>query len=266
MTELSASLEPALADELAWSLFEAERTASPLRPLSEGRELTLSSAYSIQRAYLKHRQASSNSVLGHKVGCTNPVIQKLFGIDTPDYGRLLDDMLVPDGGVIERAALIQPRVEPEFAFLLKESLAGPNVTAGHVLGATAGVIPCFEIIDSRIVDWQIALVDTIADNGSSARFVLGDGFVRPDRIDLRNAGCVLEHNGRIADTGAGGAVLGHPAASVAWLANELCRHGERLEAGQIVLSGALTTAPQAEAGDVFYASLSGVGTVRCSFV
>jgi len=258
--------DDALAEELGRQLVEAERTASPLRPLSESFDLTVTSAYAIQRCYLKQRQTNSNGLVGHKVGCTNRVIQELFGIDTPDYGRLLDDMLIADGGVIERARLIQPRVEPEFAFLLRTPLVGPNLTAAHVLRATDGVIPCLEIIDSRIENWQIELVDTIADNGSSSLFVLGDALIKPERLDLRTAGCVLECNGRVADTGAGAAVLGHPAASVAWLANELARHGEHLDSGQVILSGALTSAPAANAGDVFHASFHRAGTVRCSFV
>lgn len=254
-------------DAIAERLYESERArrAGP-PPSTEWPDLTLSEAYSIQRAYLGLRQAHGATLVGHKVGCTNRVLQELFGIDRPDYGQLLDDMLLPDGAVINVATLIQPRIEPELAFVLREPLDGPGVTAARVLEATAGVVPCFEVVDSRIEDWRIAFVDTIADNGSSALFVMGDAFVDPRSIDLRTIGCVLEENGQVVATGAGAAVLGHPALSVAWLANELSRHGERLEAGNVVLSGALTTAPLARAGAVFHAYFGGVGAVRCQFV
>jgi 2-oxopent-4-enoate hydratase len=253
-------------ERLARRLFEDERASRAGQPLSdEYPEMTLVDAYAVQLAYVAARVAAGAHVAGHKVGCTNPVIQQLFKIDRPDYGHLLDDMLLADGTAISMRQLILPRVEPEIAFVLREPLRGPGVTPTRVLMATAAVVPCFEIIDSRIQDWRITFVDTVADNGSSARCVLGDRIMPVDGLDLRLLGVVLERNGEVIATGAGAAALGHPAAAVAWLANTLAERGQFLDAGHVVLPGALTTAPPARAGDVFMASFAGLGTVRCRF-
>jgi 2-keto-4-pentenoate hydratase len=260
-------LDAAQVQQLGRRLFDDERAARAGVPLSEAHpDMTVADAYAVQLSYVSARTTAGARVAGHKVGCTNPVIQQLFNIAEPDYGHLLDDMLLFDGATISMRTLVQPRVEPEVAFVLREPLRGPGVTPARVLLATAGVLPCFEIIDSRIEDWRIKFVDTVADNGSSARCVLGDRVVPVDQLDLRLLGVVLECNGEVVATGAGAAALGHPAAAVAWLANTLGERGQFLDAGHIVLPGALTTAPTAHAGDVFHASFAGLGTVRCRFV
>jgi 2-keto-4-pentenoate hydratase len=259
-------LDAAEIERLAQRLFDDERAARSGAPLSdEHPQMSVADAYAVQLGYVAARVGAGARIAGHKVGCTNPVIQQLFNIDQPDYGHLLDDMLLVDGAAISMRGLVLPRVEPEIAFILREPLRGPGVTPARVLLATAGVLPCFEIIDSRIVDWRIKFVDTVADNGSSARCVLGDRLVPVDRLDLRLLGVVLERNGEVIATGAGAAALGHPAAAVAWLANTLAERGQFLDAGQVVLPGALTTAPPAHAGDVFHASFAELGTVRCRF-
>jgi 2-oxopent-4-enoate hydratase len=227
--------------------------------------MTLADAYAVQQAYTAIRLGEGATQVGRKVGATNPVIQRLFGVDQPDYGVLFDDMILADGARIGRSGLIQPRVEVEIAFILARALRGPRVTPPDVLLATAALVPCFEIIDSRIEEWQITFLDTVADNGSSARCVLGDRVVPPAGIDLRLLGVVLERNGEVVDTGAGAAALGNPAAAVAWLANTLDWYGEGLEAGMIVLPGALTTAVPAEAGDHFEGHFAGLGRVACRF-
>lgn len=260
------TLSPADVERLGQRLFDAERGARAGSPLSdEFPGMSVLDAYAVQLAYVAARTAAGARVAGHKVGCTNPVIQQLFHIDQPDYGHLLDDMLLPDGAAISMRGLIQPRVEPEIAFILREPLRGPGVTPTQVLLATAGVVPCFEIIDSRIEDWRITFVDTVADNGSSARCVLGDRVVGVDGLDLRLLGVALEQNGEVIATGAGAAALGHPAAAVAWLANTLAARGQFLDRGHVVLPGALTTAPFARPGDIFQASFAGLGSVRCRF-
>jgi 2-keto-4-pentenoate hydratase len=162
--------------------------------------------------------------------------------------------------------LIQPRVEPEIAFYLKAPLRGPGVTQEQVLDSIESIVPCFEIIDSRLANWKIKFVDTVADNGSSARCVLGKPSGRKMSSDeMRLMGVILEKNGAVEATGAGAATLGHPAAAVAWLANTLAGYGQHLSRGHLVLPGALTTAVPAEAGDYFHASFAGVGTVSCRF-
>jgi 2-oxopent-4-enoate hydratase len=243
---------------------ELEVVAGP-RVSEEHPGMSLGDAYAVQRACTARRLEEGSKVVGRKVGATNPVIQRLFGIDQPDYGVLFDDMMLADGARIARSRLIQPMVEVETAFILARPLRGPNVTTAEVMLATAALVPCFEIIDSRIEEWRITVLDTVADNGSSARCVLGDRVVPPVGIDLRLLGVVLERNGEVVSTGAGAAALGHPAAAVAWLANTLAWYGEGLDAGHIVLPGALTTAVRAEAGDHFEAHLAGLGRVSCRF-
>ncbi len=262
----TAALDSAEIDRLAHRLYDDERAARAGLPLSdEHPAMTLADAYAGLLGYVAARVGAGARVVGHKVGCTNKVIQDLFNIDQPDYGHLLDDMLLVDGAAISMRGLVLPRVEPETAFILRAPLRGPGVTPMQVLLATAGVVPCFEIIDSRIQDWRIKFVDTVADNGSSARCILGDRLVPVEQLDLRLMGVVLERNGEVVATGAGAAALGHPAAAVAWLANMLAQRGQFLDAGHVVLPGALTTAPPARAGDVFHASFAGLGTVRCHF-
>jgi 2-oxopent-4-enoate hydratase len=251
---------------LAERIYRDEQESRMGPPPSEQHpEMTVADAYAVQLGYISRRMAAGAQLRGHKVGCTNPVIQRLFNVYQPDYGQLLDDMVLPGGVMLSMSKLIQPRVEPEIAFFLKEPLRGPGVTQEQVLRAVESVVPCFEIIDSRIVDWRIKFVDTVADNGSSARCILGQPMKEFGGLDLRLAGVVLEKNGEVVATGAGAATLGHPAAAVAWLANTLASHGQYLEKGHVVLPGALTTAVPAQAGDFFEASFAGIGSVQCRF-
>jgi 2-keto-4-pentenoate hydratase len=250
---------------LAQDLFDAERGRTALTPISERHpELTPRDAYAVQEGYADLRRAGGARLVGRKIGATSEAIQKLFAIDTPDYGHIFDDMIVPDGGTIPRDELIQPMVEPELAFVLDREIRGPGVTRADVLDATAAIIPCLEIIDSRIVDWKIGYVDTVADNGSSARVILGTPIDHPD-LDLAAQVTILSRNGEEVERATGAAVLGHPADSVAWLANALGEYGHALEAGAYVLSGSFTTAVPAEAGDRFQADFPGAGSVSCRF-
>ncbi len=259
-------LGPEVVEKLAERIYRDEQASRMGLPLSEQHPaMTVADAYAIQLGYISRRMAAGAQIRGHKVGCTNPVIQRLFNVYQPDYGQILDDMILSDGVMLSMRQLIQPRVEPEIAFYLKEPLRGPGVTRDQVLQATVSVVPCFEIIDSRIVDWRIKFVDTVADNGSSARCILGNPKEEIGGLDLRLTGVVLEKNGEVVATGAGAAALGHPATAVAWLANTLASYGLHLEKGHLVLPGALTTALPAQAGDFFEASFAGIGSVRCRF-
>jgi 2-keto-4-pentenoate hydratase len=252
------------ATRLAEEIFDAERAARPLEPLSARRpDLTSRDAYAVQQAYAELRAQNGARLVGRKIGATSRAIQELFDIDTPDYGHIFDDMVV-EGGGIERARLIQPLVEPELAFILDRDLRGPGVTRADVLGATRTIIPCLEIIDSRIADWKIAFVDTVADNGSSARCVFGEA-VAFDGRDLSAVEAVMSKNGEEVGRAAGAAVLGHPAESVAWLANVLGELGSGLRAEEYVLSGSFMTAIRGERGDSFDAVFSDLGSVFCHF-
>ena len=253
---------------IAEQLYQAEKNATPIDPLTETYPgLTVEQAYAIQlEGVAIRRERDSRKVIGKKIGLTSIAMQKLIGVDEPDYGHLFDHMLVSEGEPILCSRLLQPKVEGEVAFVLNKRLQGPGVTIAEVLRATEGVMASIEIVDSRVRDWKIKLADTIADNASSARFVVGSRLVCPGEVDLRLLGMVFEKNGEVVNTGAGAAVLGHPAASVAWLANKLGKFAIALEEGEIILSGAVTAAVDARAADCFLISFQGLGTVGVRFV
>ncbi|MGI9861820.1 fumarylacetoacetate hydrolase family protein [Moorella naiadis] len=252
---------------IAAELLAAEASCRPLEPLTGTYpELTVEDAYHIQLEGIKTKIARGSKVIGKKIGLTSKGMQQLLGVNEPDYGHLLDNMLLLEGEPCRREELLWPRVEGEMAFILKDTLKGPGVTIADVYRATEGIMPAFEIVDSRIRDWKIKLPDTIADNASSARLVLGSRMVPIKDLDLRLIGMVLEKNGEMVSSGAGAAVWGHPAAAVAWLANKLAAFDIALEAGEIILSGAVTAAENAQAGDVFTVSFHGLGSLNLRFV
>ncbi|MBC7325499.1 MAG: fumarylacetoacetate hydrolase family protein [Moorella sp. (in: Bacteria)] len=252
---------------IAAELLAAEVNCQPIEPLTATYpELTVEDAYRIQLAGIEMKLTKGRKVIGKKIGLTSKGMQQLLGVNEPDYGHLLDNMLLLAGEACRREELLWPRVEGELAFILKDTLKGPGVTIADVLRATEGIMPAFEIVDSRIRDWKIKLADTIADNASSARLVLGSRMVPVKDLDLRLIGMVLEKNGEVVSSGAGAAVWGHPAAAVAWLANKLAAFDIALEAGEIILSGAVTAAENAGAGDVFTVSFYGLGSLNLKFV
>jgi 2-keto-4-pentenoate hydratase len=244
---------------------QAERT--PCEPLTAiNNEITVEEAYAVQDENIRRRLEGGARLVGRKIGLTSHAIQEWLGVDEPDFGCLLDDMIVDDGARVDTSKLLQPRAEAELAFVLKEELCGPGITAAQVIQATDFVVPAIEIIDSRITDWDIEYPDTIADNASSALFVLGNQPVKlEDAGDLRLAGMKLRKNGRVVSTGAGAACLGHPLHAVAWLANKLAEFDTTLEPGQIILSGALGPVTDVEPGCWLEASIARVGSVRVSF-
>jgi 2-keto-4-pentenoate hydratase len=252
---------------VAEKLYRAEKSATPVDPLTTTYPgLAPEQAYAIQlEGVAIRRERDLRKVVGKKIGLTSIAMQKLIGVDEPDYGHLFDHMLVREGEPISCSELLQPKVEGEVAFVLGSKLKGPGVTIADVLRSTRGVMASIEIVDSRVRDWKIKLADTIADNASSARFVVGSRLICPGEVDLRLLGMVFEKNGEVVNTGAGAAVMGHPAFSVAWLANKLGQFGIALEEGEIILSGALTAAVDAMAGDCFLMSFQGLGTVGVRF-
>jgi 2-oxopent-4-enoate/cis-2-oxohex-4-enoate hydratase len=246
-------------------LFESLRTRLPLEPLTErDPELTLEQAYRIQEYVIGRRLALGDRIIGKKIGLTSRVVQRALGVSEPDFGQLLASMVATD--TIVTAGLLQPRAEGELAFLLERDLLGPGVSNADVLRATASVMPCFEIVDSRIRDWRIRLPDTVADNASAGMLVLGDRAVDPKTLDLSTCGMVLEKNGVLECTGAGAAALGSPVACVAWLVNTLGRFGMPLRAGEIVLSGSLGALIPVAAGDHLQLSIGGIGSASVRFV
>jgi len=201
------------------ALFRAEQTKAALRPFTEKfPNITQEDAYRIQLAFIDLKKSAGAKVVGKKIGLTSKAMQKMLNVAQPDYGHILDGMVLQDGAQFRVGALMQPKIEPEIAFIMDRDLKGPGVTPMQVMAATRFVVPALEIIDSRIEGWKIKLCDTIADNASSARVVLGSSPRRVDERDLKLVGMILEKNGDIVQTGAGGAVLGHPAVAVpGWL-------------------------------------------------
>jgi 2-keto-4-pentenoate hydratase len=251
----------------ALALYRAEKDRRVLRPFTETyAKITPDDAYRIQLALIQMKIADGAKVVGKKIGLTSKAMQKMLNVDQPEYGHILDNMVLQDGAAFRVGELIQPKIEPEIAFILDRDLKGPGVTPMEVLSATRFVVPALEIIDSRIEGWKIKLCDTIADNASSARVVLGNSPKRIDQFDLKLVGMILEKNGDIVQTGAGGAVLGHPAVAVAWLANAVGQFGVSLGAGEIIMPGALCGAADVAAGDLLQASFAGLGTVSVRFV
>jgi 2-keto-4-pentenoate hydratase len=258
----SAQLHQDLADEL----WDADRFAKPVAPLTDRHpDLVIEDAYAIQSINIGRRTAAGQRVIGRKVGLTSRPMQEMLGVDEPDFGVLTDEMIVEDGDLIDLGRLVQPRVEAELAFVMEADLAGPGVSTARALGAIAGALPAVEIVDSRVADWKIKLVDTVADNASSGLLVVG-GRMRPVAdLDLRLLGVVVSRHGQLLDTGAGAAALGNPARCVAWLANKLGRFGDRLRAGDVVLPGAVHKMVPVVAGDVFRAEFAYLGAVTVRF-
>ncbi len=240
------------------------RTLAPLTAQYPG--ITVDDAYAIQQRLMARRLAAGEKVIGKKIGVTSQAVMHMLKVFEPDFGWLTDAMVYNESEAIAANTLIQPKAEGEIAFMLKRSLQGPGVTVADVLAATDGVMACFEIVDSRIQDWNIKIQDTVADNASCGVFVLGERLVNTQGLDLSTCGMVLEKNGEIVATGAGAAALGHPANAVAWLANTLGQRGIALEANEIVLSGSLAIMVPVFAGDQLRVSIGGIGSCSVRFI
>jgi 2-keto-4-pentenoate hydratase len=256
-----ADLESIAAELLR--AYGAGPTIPPLTSRHDG--LTLDDAYAIQQMQISHRLDDGAAVIGFKVGLTSVAMQQQFGVFEPDFGHLLSDMLYPADAPIQVGRFRQPRAEPEIAFVLERSLRGPGLSVSDVISATAYALPAIEIIDSRIADWKIGLVDTIGDNASSGGLVLGQTPTQVGGLDLALAGCVFRRNGRIQSTGAGAAVLGSPWQAATWLANTLGSRGEELGAGSIILTGSITAAVPVTAGDTVTVTIAQLGSVTAVF-
>jgi 2-keto-4-pentenoate hydratase len=253
-------------DELAAELAEAERTRVPIGPLTDGNPtIDVVDAYEIQLINIRQRVAEGARVVGHKVGLSSKAMQQMMNVDEPDYGHLLDDMEVFEQTPVGAGRYLYPRVEVEVGFILAEDLPGADCTEDDVLAATAAFAPSIELIDTRITDWKIKLCDTIADNASSAGFVLGTERVSPKDVDIKGIDAVLTRNGEVVAKGRSDAVLGNPVTAVAWLARKVESFGVRLRKGDIVLPGSCTRAIDARPGDHFVADFDGLGSVRLTF-
>jgi 2-keto-4-pentenoate hydratase len=258
------------AQDKARQLYEARRTRVPIPPFTEADpSLGAEEGYLIQQELVRLLVADGDRVVGHKVGLTSKPMQRMFGMDSPDYAPVLASTLYASPAEIPAGRFIAPRIEAEIVFVLGEELRGPGVSITDASRAVAGVAAAVEIVDSRIVDWRIGLADTVADLASNGAVAASGRLVPLDRLsdmDTRLIGMVMTRNGDLVDTGAGAAALGDPVGVIAWLANTLGERGVALEAGHLIMTGALHAAAPMAAGDVFRAEFDELGPVTVRVV
>ncbi|MGB1088507.1 MAG: fumarylacetoacetate hydrolase family protein [Alphaproteobacteria bacterium] len=249
------------------ALYQAMQNRTTLAPLTERLPgITIDDAYQISLHYKQLREGQDGEkVVGKKIGVTSAPVQEMLGVFEPDFGFLMDAMHVRDGKVA-MDSLIAPRAEAEIAFRLKKDLRGPGITPEDVLDATECVMACFEIVDSRIKDWQIKIEDTVADNASCGVFLIGPDKVDPRGIDLAAVTVEVTKNGKLLSQGIGSSVQGSPLASVAWLANTLGRYDIPFKAGEVILSGSLVPLEPVQKGDHMRMMLSGIGALEVDFI
>lgn len=248
-------------------LFDGLNNLQQVPPLAQRYpDITIDSAYQISLQILEKRKARGEVVIGKKIGVTSKAVQNMLNVHQPDFGFLTDTMMhneeVPISG-----NLIQPKAEGEIAFIMKKTLMGPGVTEQDVLDATESVVPCFEIVDSRIQDWKISIEDTVADNASCGFFAINrNAAIDPRTIDLTRCEMTVKKNGKFLSSGLGSAALGNPLTCVAWLANVLGQYGVSLEAGDVILSGSLVPLEPVVAGDEMSLSITSIGDLSIRFV
>ena len=254
-------------------LYAAEKNRQQIDPVTLSHaDMNMDDAYAIQSAWVNRKIADGRKVIGYKIGLTSRAMQRVMKIDTPDYGVLLDDMVFPDGGQITAADFLDPQIEVELAFVLKDRLFGDAVTPEQVMAATDYVIPAFELIAARSyrvhpeTGYTRNVFDTISDNAANAGIVMGGRKVKPDEIDLRWAGAIVKLNGVIEQTGLAAAVLDHPANGICWIAKRFAPHSIALEPGQILLSGSFTAPVKVKAGDKVTAEYGPLGDISVDFI
>lgn len=260
-----SSNNESIVKEMASMLRQSEDSCQAVKAVSKFHpELTLDDAYAIQLNNIERKLSEGLTITGKKIGLTSLAMQNMLGVNQPDFGHLLNDMVVKNHKVV-RNTMVQPKVEGEIAYVLKADLKGPNVTVEEVLAATDYVVAAIEIVDSRIENWKINIVDTVADNASSGKYVLGSVKVDPRQVDLKKVKMQLWKQDELVNEGVGADVLGDPSEAVAWLANSLHRYGVALKKGEVILSGALTAAQNAEVGDHYKVVFTELGEVSVEF-
>ena len=266
-------LDPSIHAAIARELDQAERSGVQISQISRRHpDMTIEDSYAIQRAWIALQRAQGRRVVGHKIGLTSRAMQQASQITEPDFGTLLDTMVLRDGSEVPAGRFIVPRLEVELAFILGRPLRGPGVTLIDVLKATDYVMPALELIDARIEQFDREtraprkVLDTIADNAANGGIVLGGRPMKPDSVDWRWAGALLFKNGVIEESGLGAAVLNHPGNGVAWLADKLAAYDEGLDAGEIVLGGSFTRPVPCAAGDTFHADYGPLGSISLRFI
>ncbi|MGJ9459828.1 2-keto-4-pentenoate hydratase [Oceanobacillus sp. CF4.6] len=256
-----------VVDVIAKELFDAEKNKTAVdKFVDKYPELDEVLAYQIQDRLVEMKEKEENTKrVGWKLGLTSKAKQQMIGVHEPSYGVLLESMQLYEGEPISIAPFIHAKAEPEIAFVLNKELKGPHVSVADVLDATEYVAPAIEIIDSRFFGFKFTLADAVSDNSSSSRFIIGERFYNPENLNLKLMGFVYRRNGEVAATGAGAAVMGHPARAIAWLANRLYKVGKSLKSGEVILSGSLSAALEIAPGDQYTASFDGIGSVHAIF-
>ena len=254
--------------EVATKLYQALKNQYCLEPLTTTyKEISIKDAYEISKFFLQKRIDDGDKVVGKKIGVTSKVVQEMLGVHQPDFGFLTASMQYPNNTKIKiEDLLIQPRAEGEIAFILSNDLSGPGITDQDVKDATANIVPCFEIVDSRIKDWKIKIEDTVADNASCGVFVLGDERIDVTNLDLANLELKMYKNDNLISSGKGSAVQGNPYQAVAWLANTLGELGIPFLSGEIILSGSLVPLEPVQAGDQMRLTLGDLGSAQVEFI
>lgn len=259
-------MDQSIIQQLGDTLYSALTNRQTIAPLTDSHpDITIEDAYQISLRLLQNRLDSGEKVIGKKIGVTSKAVMDMLDVRQPDFGFMTDAMRY-DGEMPISKTLIQPRAEGELAFLLKKDLSGPGISNADVLAATEAVMPCFEVVDSRIDDWKIKIQDTVADNASCGLFTVNEAAaLDPRKIDLSTCGMVVTKNGKVISTGAGAAAMGSPVNCVAWLANTLGQFGITLNAGDIILSGSLVPLEPVAAGDVMTVRVGGIGECTVNF-
>jgi len=260
------SIDATIIESVASRLRGAAASGNPIAPirgeLAPGGVLA---AYAVQNANTEHALSRGRRIVGRKIGLTSKAVQEQLGVDSPDFGMLFADMAASDGEEVPFGRVMQAKVEAEVAFVIENDLAQQQPTLADLISAVAYVVPAIEIVGSRIANWDIGLLDTVADNASSGLFVLGGEPRKLDGLDLRSCGMVLERGGEAVSSGTGAACLGHPLNAALWLARMMVEVGRPLEAGDVIMSGALGPMIAVSPGDVFAARIDGLGMVRTAF-
>ena len=256
----------AQAAEQLWQAKQKNTVCEPIRTLAGDAEFSLEEAYQIQLLNTQRELAQGRRIIGHKIGLTSKVVQTQLGVDQPDFGCLFDDMIYADGEDVALSSILQPRVEAEMAFVLKRDLNHERNTVVDVLNAIDYVLPAIEIVGSRVRNWDIRLVDTVADNASCGAVVVGSRPVKVDAVDFKQCGMVLAHKGEVVSSGTGALCLGNPLIAAVWLANTMVKMGTPLQAGELVLTGALGAMVSVNEVGVYEANIQGLGSVSVAFV